>query len=165
MTTSPTIQVLRYSALVAGLVYGVYHQSSITSSAKQAEAEREYARQERLIQQAKAEWKKKTQPQNPQTQNSGGMIGEFRVPCASEPSSRPPWFSLSSDVPLIIGFSSHHGSRRQPVRPGGLLEDEGWGELDVKRSPGKESRMSGSPGCGLMAVFSGAKTAVGVDPD
>ncbi|KAF9894246.1 hypothetical protein FE257_007748 [Aspergillus nanangensis] len=61
---SQGVNVLRYSALVAGLVYGVYHQSSITSSAKQADAQREYARQERLIEQAKAEWKKKTAPKD-----------------------------------------------------------------------------------------------------
>ncbi|PKY07017.1 hypothetical protein P168DRAFT_324478 [Aspergillus campestris IBT 28561] len=71
MASTQGVNVLRYSALVAGLVYGVYHQSSISSSAKQAETQREYARQERLIQQAKAEWQKKTQPQNPQAQNSG----------------------------------------------------------------------------------------------
>ncbi|KAJ5082047.1 hypothetical protein N7532_011090 [Penicillium argentinense] len=65
------LQVLRYSALVAGLVYGVYHQSSINSQAKRAEIEHEYTRKERLIEQAKAEWKKKTQPQEAQTQVSG----------------------------------------------------------------------------------------------
>ncbi|OOF96309.1 hypothetical protein BO94DRAFT_539163 [Aspergillus sclerotioniger CBS 115572] len=69
MAATQGVNVLRYSALVAGLVYGFYHQSSITSSAKHAEAEREYARQERLIQQAKAEWQKKTAPKD--TQNSG----------------------------------------------------------------------------------------------
>lgn len=65
-------QVLRYSALVAGLVYGFYHQSSITAGIKRAEADREYARQERLIEQAKAEWKKKTQPQD--AKSTGGTF-------------------------------------------------------------------------------------------
>lgn len=65
------LQVLRYSALVAGLVYGVYHQSSITSQAKRAEIEHEYARKERLIEQAKAEWRKRTMPQETKTQASG----------------------------------------------------------------------------------------------
>ncbi|EAW15126.1 ATP synthase subunit e [Aspergillus clavatus NRRL 1] len=65
--TSVALQVLRYSALVAGLVYGFYHQNSITAQAKQAEAGREYARQERLIEQAKAEWKKKTAPKDSKT--------------------------------------------------------------------------------------------------
>ncbi|KAE8350539.1 ATP synthase E chain-domain-containing protein [Aspergillus coremiiformis] len=69
MATAQGVNVLRYSALVAGLFYGAYHQSSITASAKRAEADREYARQERLILQAKAEWKKKTAPKD--TQNSG----------------------------------------------------------------------------------------------
>ncbi|KAH8433662.1 F1F0 ATP synthase subunit e, mitochondrial [Aspergillus melleus] len=67
MASTQGVNVLRYSALVAGLVYGVYHQSSITSTAKRAEADREYARQERLIEQAKAEWKKKTAPQDSKT--------------------------------------------------------------------------------------------------
>ncbi|PLB44742.1 hypothetical protein P170DRAFT_415445 [Aspergillus steynii IBT 23096] len=73
MASTQGVNVLRYSALVAGLVYGFYHQSSITSSAKRADADREYARQERLIEQAKAEWKKKTAPQESKAQN-GGVI-------------------------------------------------------------------------------------------
>ncbi|KAJ6109681.1 hypothetical protein N7486_001916 [Penicillium sp. IBT 16267x] len=68
---SQGVNVLRYSALVAGLVYGVYHQSSLNSIAKRAEVEHEYARKERLIEQAKAEWKKRTQPQETQTQATG----------------------------------------------------------------------------------------------
>lgn len=65
------LQVFRYSALVAGLIYGVYHQSSLTQAAKRTEIEHEYARKERLIEQAKAEWKKKTQPKQETTQSSG----------------------------------------------------------------------------------------------
>jgi len=56
---------------VAGLVYGVYHQSSLSSAAKRAEVEHEYARKERLIEQAKAEWKKKTMPQETKPQANG----------------------------------------------------------------------------------------------
>lgn len=66
-----SLQVFRYSALVAGLIYGVYHQSSLTQAAKRTEIEHEYARKERLIEQAKAEWKKKTQPKQETTQSSG----------------------------------------------------------------------------------------------
>lgn len=69
-------QVLRYSALAAGLAYGVYHQSSLNAQARRAEADREYARKAHLIEQAKAEWKKKTTPQEPQTQTSGGMFSD-----------------------------------------------------------------------------------------
>lgn len=66
------LQVFRYSALVAGLIYGVYHQSSLTQAAKRTEIEHEYARKERLIEQAKAEWKKKTQPKQETPTQSGG---------------------------------------------------------------------------------------------
>lgn len=56
---------------MAGLVYGVYHQSSLNSQTKRTEVEHEYTRKERLIEQAKAEWKKKTAPQETKTQASG----------------------------------------------------------------------------------------------
>ncbi|RDW81757.1 ATP synthase subunit e [Aspergillus mulundensis] len=78
MAASQGVNVLRYSALVAGLVYGFYHQSSITASTRRAEADREYARQERLIEQAKAEWKKKTQPQD--SKSTGGVITDPEDP-------------------------------------------------------------------------------------
>ncbi|KAJ6120306.1 hypothetical protein N7523_004586 [Penicillium sp. IBT 18751x] len=68
---SQGVNVFRYSALVAGIVYGVYHQSSLNSIAKRTEIEHEYARKERLIEQAKAEWKKKTQPQEVPQQSTG----------------------------------------------------------------------------------------------
>ncbi|KAL2004950.1 hypothetical protein VTN00DRAFT_2800 [Thermoascus crustaceus] len=70
---SQGVNVLRYSALVAGLVYGAYHQSTINSHAKAAEIEREYKRKEALIEQAKQEWKKKTAPQE-QKPEAGGII-------------------------------------------------------------------------------------------
>lgn len=63
---------------MAGLVYGFYHQSSITATTRRAEADREYARQERLIDQAKAEWKKKTQPQ--ETNSTGSMFKIHSMP-------------------------------------------------------------------------------------
>lgn len=74
LTTSVASQVFRYSALVAGLVYGVYHQSTLNSQTKRTEIEHEYARKERLIEQAKAEWKKKTAPQETKTQASSGRM-------------------------------------------------------------------------------------------
>ncbi|KAL4883660.1 ATP synthase E chain-domain-containing protein [Aspergillus karnatakaensis] len=77
MAAAQGVNVLRYSALVAGLVYGFYHQSSITATTRRAEADREYARQERLIEQAKAEWKKKTQPQDAK---SSGVITDPENP-------------------------------------------------------------------------------------
>lgn len=63
------VNVLRYSALVFGVAYGVYHQASLNTKARVAEVDREYRRKEKLIEQAKAEWKKKTSP--PDTKSSG----------------------------------------------------------------------------------------------
>jgi F-type H+-transporting ATP synthase subunit e len=45
---------------------------------KRAEIEHEYARKERLIEQAKAEYKKKTQPQETKTQTSGRTFNSLR---------------------------------------------------------------------------------------
>ncbi|KAL2216341.1 ATP synthase E chain-domain-containing protein [Thermoascus aurantiacus ATCC 26904] len=73
MATSQGVNVLRYSALVAGLVYGAYHQSSLNAHAKAAEIEREYKRKEALIEQAKAEWRKKNAPPE-QKAETGGII-------------------------------------------------------------------------------------------
>ncbi|KAN0072310.1 ATP synthase E chain domain containing protein [Elaphomyces granulatus] len=73
MASSQGVNVLRYSALVAGLIYGLYHQSSLNTQAKYAEIDREYKRKESLIEQAKTEWKKKTMP--PETKSgSTGII-------------------------------------------------------------------------------------------
>ncbi|KAJ5312311.1 hypothetical protein PENANT_c011G05092 [Penicillium antarcticum] len=80
MASTQGVNVLRYSALVAGLVYGVYHQSSLNSITKRTEIEHEYARKERLIEQAKAEYKKKTQPQEIKTQQPTGLITNFEDP-------------------------------------------------------------------------------------
>ncbi|EEQ34858.1 F1F0 ATP synthase subunit e, mitochondrial [Microsporum canis] len=65
---SQGVNVLRYSALFAGVFYGLYHQSSLNTQARAAQIEREYKRQEALIEKAKAEWKNKTSP--PKEDNS-----------------------------------------------------------------------------------------------
>ncbi|KAJ5449781.1 uncharacterized protein N7458_006230 [Penicillium daleae] len=80
MASTQGVNVFRYSALVAGLIYGVYHQSSLTQAAKRTEIEHEYARKERLIEQAKAEWKKKTQPKQETTTQSSGLVTDFEDP-------------------------------------------------------------------------------------
>lgn len=74
LTSSCATQVLRYSALATGVLYGLSHQSSINSQAKHAEVERQYAHKAKLIEQAKAEWRKKTASQEPKTQSTGGML-------------------------------------------------------------------------------------------
>ncbi|KAF2707933.1 hypothetical protein K504DRAFT_458412 [Pleomassaria siparia CBS 279.74] len=56
MSSSVGLNVLRWSALGLGVFYGIYHQSSISSRAKIAQAKHEFEHQQSLIQQAKAEW-------------------------------------------------------------------------------------------------------------
>lgn len=67
-----TLQVLRYSALLGGLFYGAWHQSTLNSQAKEAEKDREYKHKESLIQQAKTEWLRKNPPPPPKT--TGRML-------------------------------------------------------------------------------------------
>ena len=79
------MQVLRYSALVAGLIYGLYHQSSLNTQAKHAEIDREYKRKESLIEQAKTEWQKKTMPLETKSGSTGSTFsppvkGQFGTP-------------------------------------------------------------------------------------
>ncbi|KAI9852628.1 MAG: hypothetical protein M1838_000076 [Thelocarpon superellum] len=73
MSTSTGVNVLRYSALFAGVVYGLYHQSSLSAQQKTAQINREYQRKESLIQQAKAEYAKQRLPADKKTA-SGGII-------------------------------------------------------------------------------------------
>lgn len=67
-----TRQVIRYSALFTGLVYGIYHQSSIRTHEKVAKLEHEYHHKEALIEQARAEYARKTAP--PASISIGGML-------------------------------------------------------------------------------------------
>jgi len=73
MATGQGVNVLRWSALTFGVFYGFSHQSSLTSHAKAAKIDREYQHKESLIQQAKAEWLKKTLPPEKKTE-TGGVI-------------------------------------------------------------------------------------------
>ncbi|KAI4233274.1 MAG: hypothetical protein L6R40_007112 [Gallowayella cf. fulva] len=57
-------QVLRYSALAAGLGYGFYRQSNLNAQSHKAKVDRDFAREQSLITQAKAEFKKKNAPQD-----------------------------------------------------------------------------------------------------
>jgi len=78
-------QVLRYSALGLGVFYGFYHQRSITTTQRKAAAQREYARKEKLIEQARAEYNKSKQPLGAPSSTSGGRkwnlfhVGLFRI--------------------------------------------------------------------------------------
>lgn len=65
------VQVFRYSALLFGVLYGVYHQSTITAKTKLAQIDREYSHKESLILQAKAEFAKKNMPAESKTEGDG----------------------------------------------------------------------------------------------
>jgi len=71
MATSQGVNVLRYSALFAGVFYGLYHQSSLNAQARSAHVAREYDRKASLIDQAKAEWAKRSSPPEQKTESSG----------------------------------------------------------------------------------------------
>ncbi|KAI7240642.1 hypothetical protein KC330_g1174 [Hortaea werneckii] len=62
--SSTGVNVLRWGALTFGVFYGFSHQSAINSRDRSAHAQHEYERKEKLIQQARDEWQRKTQPQS-----------------------------------------------------------------------------------------------------
>ncbi|KAI9746099.1 MAG: hypothetical protein M1818_000780 [Claussenomyces sp. TS43310] len=70
---STSVNVFRYSALGAGIFYGIYHQASISASNKVAAINREYEHKQSLITQAKAEYSKKNSPASVKTE--GGDMG------------------------------------------------------------------------------------------
>ncbi|KAK4194645.1 ATP synthase E chain-domain-containing protein [Triangularia verruculosa] len=59
---SSGVNVLRYSALGLGVVYGFYHQRQIYSSDRAAAAQREYEHKQQLITQAKKAYAAKNKP-------------------------------------------------------------------------------------------------------
>ena len=62
-------QVLRYSALGAGIFYGLYHQAKLSSAAKLAAINREYEHKQQLIDRAKAEYSKSKLPASAKTES------------------------------------------------------------------------------------------------
>jgi hypothetical protein len=63
------LQVLRYSALAAGVFYGLYHQATLSASAKLSAINREYEHKQSLIEKAKAEYSKKNMPADKKTES------------------------------------------------------------------------------------------------
>ncbi|KAF8455676.1 ATP synthase E chain-domain-containing protein [Terfezia claveryi] len=59
---SPAVNVLRYTALAAGILYGIQHQRTLYKKQQQHKDSEEYAHKEALIRKAKEEYKKKTSP-------------------------------------------------------------------------------------------------------
>jgi len=68
LADSICLQVLRYSALGAGIFYGLYRQASLSASAKLAAIDREYEHKRSLIEKAKAEYTKKNMPASTKTE-------------------------------------------------------------------------------------------------
>ncbi|KAH8149559.1 uncharacterized protein LAJ45_06188 [Morchella importuna] len=62
--STQTVNVLRYTALGAGVFYGFTHQRKLSAQAKVRQAQNEYNHKEALIMQAKAEWAKKNAPKS-----------------------------------------------------------------------------------------------------
>lgn len=94
-------QVVRYSALFSGILYGWYHRRTLQAEATKHKIEQATHHQEKLIEEAKAAWKRKQE--GPSTNGEHAFSGF---------SSR----SSNSDTP--VSFSSHHRPRPSSVRPG-----------------------------------------------
>ena len=65
------MQVLRWSALGAGIFYGIYRQSVLAAKTKVHEIDAEYEQKSKLIQKAKAEWTKRNMPKESKTEGGG----------------------------------------------------------------------------------------------
>ncbi|KAK4251186.1 ATP synthase E chain-domain-containing protein [Corynascus novoguineensis] len=62
MSSKNGVNVLRYSVLGLGVVYGFYHQRTINAAQKAAAAQREYEHKQELINKAKQAYAKTKQP-------------------------------------------------------------------------------------------------------
>ncbi|TQS32348.1 hypothetical protein Golomagni_07337, partial [Golovinomyces magnicellulatus] len=63
--------VLRWSALAVGVFYGFSHQRTITATQRAEHDKHEYNKKQKLIDQAKAEYAKKTRPAAPASNDDG----------------------------------------------------------------------------------------------
>ncbi|KAL8906794.1 MAG: hypothetical protein Q9171_006123 [Xanthocarpia ochracea] len=78
--TSTGVNVLRYSALFAGVSYGLYRQSNLNAQSHKAKVDRDFAHQESLISQAKAEFKKKKNMPQEAATKGGNVISDPNDP-------------------------------------------------------------------------------------
>ncbi|KAK1830325.1 ATP synthase E chain-domain-containing protein [Podospora conica] len=90
MSATSGVNVLRYSALCFGVLYGFYHQRTITSSQRSAAAEHEYEHKQKLIAEAKKAYAKSQQPAAA-TQSSGGRELFSGVPGEDEQEEEQHW--------------------------------------------------------------------------
>jgi hypothetical protein len=122
-------QVLRYSALGAGIFYGLYHQAKLSTAAKLAAIDREYEHKQSLIEKARAEYAKKKNPASSKTEGGDGTF------TAKSPFVQKTWRTnrsrstmgpnrpsgASSRTTLMVRYS-YKRSQRFAIRLGGLLE-------------------------------------------
>lgn len=99
------VQVLRYSALGAGIFYGFYHQRTINRTLQSKAAEREYKHKQELIEKAKAEFAKSKNPVKAESKTGGrkshsGVQGQSHscLPgCSVAPSERLTGVTVNQD--------------------------------------------------------------------
>ncbi|KAL2165845.1 hypothetical protein VTG60DRAFT_3714 [Thermothelomyces hinnuleus] len=81
MSSKAGVNVLRYSVLGLGVVYGFYHQRSINAAQKAAAAQREYEHQQELINKAKEAYAKTKQTSSsPSPAPSSGLNQDLNSP-------------------------------------------------------------------------------------
>ncbi|KAM3513083.1 hypothetical protein MY11210_003285 [Beauveria gryllotalpidicola] len=74
---STGVNVLRWSALAAGLFYGFSHQRTITATQKAAHSKHEYEKKSKLIEQARAEYNKQ---KNPAPASADNVVADVNSP-------------------------------------------------------------------------------------
>ncbi|KAH6634118.1 ATP synthase E chain-domain-containing protein [Chaetomium sp. MPI-SDFR-AT-0129] len=79
MSATP-VNILRYSVLGLGVVYGFYHQRTITSTQKAAAAQRDYEHKQQLINKAKEAYARSKQPAASASGSSSGLNQDLNSP-------------------------------------------------------------------------------------
>lgn len=100
-------QVLRYSALGAGIFYGFTHQRSISAAEKAAAAQREYEHKQELINKAKEAYAKSKQPVSAVSAPSGREFMpdfSFRLICYKHPPDAARVVTTSRDRSQGVGI-------------------------------------------------------------
>ncbi|KAK3300083.1 ATP synthase E chain-domain-containing protein [Chaetomium fimeti] len=80
MSSTSGVNVLRYSVLGLGVVYGFKHQRSINSAQKAAAAQREYEHKQELINKAKSAYAKSKQSTTASAPASSGVNQDLTSP-------------------------------------------------------------------------------------
>lgn len=90
-------QVLRYSALCLGVIYGFYHQRKISATQRSIAQGREYKHKQELIDKAKAAYAESKKPKSAIAEAAAKTGG-----CKSTALTRPS-FSLDSRLAIYVG--------------------------------------------------------------